>query len=125
MDYQRILERYAGQRLLYRLQHVRNGDRFILKGAALWVVWEGGQRRPTRDVDLLGPGRGTPDVMRETFRAVCTADVVADGLLFDPATLDAALIREDQDYEGVRVTMVAQLGRAVIPVQVDIDLAML
>jgi Nucleotidyl transferase AbiEii toxin, Type IV TA system len=119
-DYQRILERYAGERLLYRLQHIPNGDRFILKGAALWVVWEGAQRRPTRDVDLLGPGRGTPDVMRETFRVVCSVDVIPDGLLFDPTTVDAAVIREDQDYEGVRVMMVARLGRALIPVQVDI-----
>jgi nucleotidyltransferase AbiEii toxin of type IV toxin-antitoxin system len=119
-DYQRILERYAGERLLYRLQHVPNGDRFILKGAALWVVWEGTQRRPTRDVDLLGPGRGTTDAMTEAFRVVCTADVMADGLSFDPATVTAAVIREDEDYEGVRVTMVAQLGRASIPVQVDI-----
>ncbi len=119
-DYQRILERYAGERLLYRLQHVPNGDRFILKGAALWVVWEGAQRRPTRDVDLLGPGRGTPELMRDTFRVVCSVDVTADGLSFDPATVDAAVIREDQDYEGVRVTMAARLGRALIPVQVDI-----
>ncbi len=119
-DYQRILERYAGERLLYRLQHTTGGDRFILKGAALWVVWEGAPRRPTRDVDLLGPGRGTPGAMRETFRNACTVDVVPDGLSFDPATVDAAVIREDQDYEGLRITMVAQLRRAVIPVQVDI-----
>jgi hypothetical protein len=58
--------------------------------------------------------------MRETFQVVCSVDVIPDGLSFDPATVDAAAIREDQAYEGVRVTMVAQLGHAVIPVQVDI-----
>jgi len=120
MDYQPILERYAGERILYRLQHTAGGDRFTLKGAALWVVWEGAPRRPTRDVDLLGPGRGTPETMGEIFRAACVVDVAPDGLSFDPASVDAAVIREDEDYEGVRVTMVAQLGRAVIPVQVDI-----
>jgi predicted nucleotidyltransferase component of viral defense system len=119
-DYQRILERYAGERLLYRLQHTVGGDRFILKGAVLWVVWEGTPRRPTRDVDLLGPGRGTSESMRGVFRAACTVSVAPDGLSFDPATVGAAVIREDEDYEGVRVTMAAQLGRAVIPVQVDI-----
>jgi hypothetical protein len=58
--------------------------------------------------------------MTETFRAVCIADVAPDGLVLDPATVDAEVIREDEDYDGVRVTMVAQLGRAVILVQVDI-----
>jgi hypothetical protein len=119
-DYQSILERYAGERILYRLQHTAGGDRFILKGAALWVVWEGAPRRPTRDVDLLGLGRGTPETRGEIFRAACVVDVAPDGLSFDPASVDAAVIREAEDYEGVRVTMIAQLGRAVIPVQVDI-----
>src|SRR2546428_3469013 len=43
-----------------------------------------------------------------------------DGLRFDANTVDAERISENADYEGVRVTLVAYLERAKIPVQIDI-----
>jgi hypothetical protein len=67
-DFQRVLTRYAGERLLYRLTSLSLGDQFVLEGALLFVVWEGTPQRPTRDIDLLGPGLGTPDTLRELFR---------------------------------------------------------
>src|ERR1700722_10508785 len=98
VDFQRILTRYGGERLLYRLLHTADGHRFVLKGAVLWTAWEGAERRPTRDVDLLGPGRGTPETMAATFRTACAATVESDGLSFDATSVTATAIREDQDY---------------------------
>lgn len=43
-----------------------------------------------------------------------------DGLAFDSATVTASRIKEDQEYEGVRVGCVARLGQARIDLQVDI-----
>ena len=43
-----------------------------------------------------------------------------DGLRFDADTVEAERISEDADYEGVRVTLVAYLERAKIPIQIDI-----
>lgn len=43
-----------------------------------------------------------------------------DGLAFDPATVTAGRIKEDQEYEGVRVGCVAKLGQARIDLQVDV-----
>ena len=43
-----------------------------------------------------------------------------DGLLFDPSTVRAQRIKEDADYEGVRVTFAGTLSNARIPVQIDI-----
>jgi hypothetical protein len=43
-----------------------------------------------------------------------------DGLTFDANSVTAAVIREDQDYEGVRVRLTARLGNARIPLQVDV-----
>ncbi|TAJ77474.1 MAG: nucleotidyl transferase AbiEii/AbiGii toxin family protein [Gallionellaceae bacterium] len=43
-----------------------------------------------------------------------------DGLEFLPDTMRAIEIREDQEYQGVRVSFEARLGNAVIPIQIDI-----
>ena len=53
-DFQILLTRYALERLLYRLSVSEHRDRFILKGAMLFVTWVADPFRPTRDLDLLG-----------------------------------------------------------------------
>jgi hypothetical protein len=47
-------------------------------------------------------------------------EVDEDGLRFDAETVKAERISEDADNEGVRVTLVAYLERAKIPIQTDI-----
>jgi predicted nucleotidyltransferase component of viral defense system len=117
-----VMVRYANERLLYRLAQSAGGQDFVLKGATLFTVWFGRPHRATRDIDLLG--RGQPDVlaMVERFRALCTTEVEDDGLAFDPESVVGTPIREDAVYLGVRVRLVAHLGRARLPVQVDIGL---
>ncbi len=48
-DFQYVLTRYGIERLLYRLSRSPFSDRFVLKGAMLFVAWEGWSPRPTRD----------------------------------------------------------------------------
>src|SRR5437763_8921117 len=43
-----------------------------------------------------------------------------DGLVFDPKSLRVARIKEEQEYEGLRVNLEARLERAKINMQVDI-----
>jgi Nucleotidyl transferase AbiEii toxin, Type IV TA system len=43
-----------------------------------------------------------------------------DGLVFDPKSLRVNRIKEDQEYEGLRVNFVARLERARIHMQVDV-----
>ena len=54
VEHQLTLARYGGERLLYRLSKTEYADRFVLKGAALLLIWLGEAIRPTKDVDLLG-----------------------------------------------------------------------
>lgn len=56
----------------------------------------------------------------DTFRKVCHAQVVEDGLVFDAESVQGASIREDHEYDGVRITLTAFLGNARIPMQIDI-----
>jgi predicted nucleotidyltransferase component of viral defense system len=119
-DFQLLLTRYCIERLLYRLSQSEHADRFILKGATLFLLWGGGTYRPTRDLDLLGRGDSSPSHMVEVFKAVCATKVEDDGLEFDPSTVQAREIREGQEYGGVRVEMTVRLGKARLELQVDV-----
>ena len=44
----------------------------------------------------------------------------SDGLEFHPESVEAEVICEDNAYGGVRVRLLATLGKARIPVQIDI-----
>lgn len=119
-DFQILLTRYALERLLYRLSVSPHRDRFILKGAMLFGTWVADPFRPTRDLDLLGSGDNSAEAIAGTFRAICAQPVADDGVTFDVAALEAAPIREEVEYGGVRVRTTAAIAGARIPIQVDI-----
>ena len=119
-DFQRILTQYALERLLYRLSQSEYAGGFILKGALLFLLWTEEPHRRTRDLDLLGAGDPSPARYAAIFRTLCTLTVEEDGLVFDPASVTAQHIREENIYGGVRVTLTALLENARIRVQVDV-----
>lgn len=119
-DYNTLLTQYAIERFLYRLSNSDLGDRFVLKGAMLFRVWSGSLHRPTKDLDLLGQGDPTPDAVADAVRQVLATPVPDNGLSFDPETVVAAEIREEQEYGGIRIKLVGMLGNARIPMQIDV-----
>lgn len=119
-DYQLLLTRYALERLLYRLSVSPDRERFVLKGALLFVTWLHDPFRPTRDLDLLGYGSNDKEAIAETFKAICSTPVPDDGLAFDIEGVTVTPIREELEYGGMRVQTDAVLDKARIPVQVDI-----
>nr|WP_309239195.1 nucleotidyl transferase AbiEii/AbiGii toxin family protein [Ensifer canadensis] len=86
----------------------------------LFVTWVADPFRPTRDLDLLGYGANSPKAIAETFHAICTQPVDDDGVVFDVDALEAAPIREEVKYGGIRVRTTATIAGARIPIQVDI-----
>ena len=103
-DFQLVLTRYVIERLLYRLCQSEHKNQFVLKGAMLFRLWADLPHRPTRDLDLLGKGDSSLATLAKIFRDVCNLQVEDDGLTFHPNSVAAEPIKEDQDYEGVRVT---------------------
>ena len=83
-DFQRLLRRYAQERLLYRLSRSEHRDTFTLKGALLFAIWSSEPHRPTKDLDLLGRGDAAVATLVETFRGVCNEPVEPNGLVFLP-----------------------------------------
>ena len=119
-DFNLLVVRYGIERLLFRLSQSPYADRFLLKGAMLFVVWDEKTHRPTRDVDLLGFGSSEKGDLIRVFQDVAAMAVVDDGIVFDPQSVQADEIREDNAYGGVRVRLMGKLGTAEIPLQIDV-----
>jgi hypothetical protein len=118
--FQEVLQYFAMERFLYRLSKSKEAEKFVLKGALLLTVWRAPATRPTRDIDLLARMSNATGDVTKTIRSICAMAVEDDGLQFDASMVKAELIREDADYEGVRVTFQAHLGRARVPMQIDL-----
>ena len=115
-----VLQRYAAERFLYRLSVSSEVDRFVLKGAALFRIWDGKEARPTRDIDFLAIRSEDDAPIRSALEAICGIPCPEDGVVFDPATIRIADIREEQPYGGLRMRVQGKLGSIRLPLQVDI-----
>ena len=116
--FNRVLVQYGIERLLYRLSKSKHAESFVLKGAMLFVLWQGTQHRETRDVDLHGFGDHSLDEVKRMFEDICSTAVVDDGLMFEGVSVSA--ITALQGYGGVGVRIVARLEAARITVNVDV-----
>lgn len=120
VDFNRLVIRYATERLLYRLSTSSYRDEFVLKGALLLGAWGGVLSRPTRDADFLGLHIEDVDALVDAFREIASQVVVSDGVEFPVDQIHGVRIREDNAYEGVRVHLGAHLGTTHVSVQVDV-----
>ena len=122
LEYNRVLERYALERYLYRLSKSKHAERFVLKGALLMLIWLGETIRPTRDADLLGYGELDNESLLQIFQEVCQIQAEPDGMAFQPESMKVEDIREDDPYGGRRASFDGILGNARIKLQVDVGI---
>ena len=118
--FEEVLQYYAMERFLYRLAQSPHADKFVLKGALMLTAWRAPTTRPTRNIDLLGHMTNSVAAVTDTIRAVCTQEVEPDGLTFDPRTVTGHVIKEDADYEGVRITFRGHLQNSRLAMQIDV-----
>ncbi len=115
-----LLQYFAMERFLYRLGRSPYRDQFVLKGALMFTVWQVPVPRPTHDVDLLGRMDNAVPRVTDAIRDICEESFPEDGLRFAGETVSGERIMEAADYQGVRVRFTAFLGKARIPMQVDV-----
>jgi hypothetical protein len=60
------------------------------------------------------------DELKRVFEALCGSDTREDGLTFLADAVRVEAIRDGQEYGGMRLTLMAVLGKARILLQVDI-----
>lgn len=115
-----VMQYYGMERFLYRFSKSKYADKFILKGALLFAVWQMSERRATLDIDFLARFDNEVLGIEKVMKGVCDTSVDPDGLIFNPQTVKGMKIKEDADYEGVRVKFTGFLDRAEIPMQIDV-----
>ncbi|MGN6371630.1 MAG: nucleotidyl transferase AbiEii/AbiGii toxin family protein [Solirubrobacteraceae bacterium] len=114
-----LLVVYAVEGFLRRLVASQYADKMTLKGGMLMAAMSA--RRMTKDGDLSMVGVGND----EAVVAAVVAEIVAseldvdDGLIFDADSIRTEVMREDAEYHGVRVKLIARLATARITTTLD------
>lgn len=100
---QELLVTYVLERFLFRLSRSAYRDRLVLKGGMLLAAL--GSRRPTGDIDLLA--RAVDNDVAVIADVVHTVLDVAvdDGVSFDSDAMTTRIIRDEELYAGIRVTI--------------------
>lgn len=114
-----LIQLYALECFLDRLARSKYAEDFVLKGGVLLAALEA--RRPTRDIDLA-----TRVLENSAARALAVVREIArisvdDGLVFDADHAIAEVIREEDNYSGIRVTLGGSLSRATLRLHADIN----
>ena len=100
---QQLFELYIHERFLARLAESRFAEQFVLKGGMLLAVLD--VRRPTRDADMLARGIASDEGNLRAVIGEIAGISMEDGVSFDATEISMASIREDADYEGVRLAL--------------------
>lgn len=110
---------YALEGFLTRLAASESAADFVLKGGVLMAAYA--DRRPTRDIDFAA--RGLANDIPEVEQRVRSILAVSrdDGLEFDLDSISGDQIRDEADYNGVRVKIAARLATAQVALHIDVN----
>jgi predicted nucleotidyltransferase component of viral defense system len=115
---QAVLQNFMLERLLERISISQYKETFVLKGGMLIASMVGINNRTTMDMDATL--RGYPlseETIREVFSEICAIPLEDEVIL----TLDHILpIREEDEYGGYRVAIVARYESINTPLKIDI-----
>ena len=120
LEFNSVLLQYIQERFLFRISKSIYSNNFVLKGALLFLAHDISRLRPTKDIDLLGnslPNKA--DSLKEVFREIASINF-DDGLVFEPASVSAEEIVEQDEYHGIRIKLSAKLATARQQIQIDI-----
>lgn len=116
---QELLTLYVLEGFLSRVAESSYKEILVLKGGVLLAALNA--RRPTRDIDFAGIDLNS-DV--ENVLKLCreiASNIQDDGIVFDIETVSAIIIRDEDEYCGVRVSMFASIHTAQIPFHIDVN----
>jgi len=121
IPFQQIIFRYLHERLIYRLSKSDYAHSFILKGGNLLYANQGLLCRPTKDIDYLAVGiHNDINEIIDVFRNICIHTYLEDHVFFDTDAIGAEVISEHDEYQGLRVFVMARFGTIAQNLQIDI-----
>ena len=120
LSFDYLLMLYMIERLLFRISISEYKESFILKGGLLLYTVLDNAARVTKDVDFLGKGLSVNiKTISEIFNKICAIEA-NDAIEFDTSSIKAEKIKEDADYEGIRLKITAYIDRSKKVLQFDI-----
>lgn len=115
-----VIQHYMIERILYRLSISKYAGQFVLKGGVLLHVIFDNKARTTRDIDFLARAMNNePDHIAAVFKEICQIEA-DDCIVYDTENLTAEIIKEEADYQGVRVKVTGYIGRTRSVLQMDV-----
>ncbi len=119
-NYNAILLRFFQERFLVRLGVSQFQKHFVLKGGLLLIAGQASPFRPTVDIDMLGVAISSdPDKLITIIREIAETDL-NDGVRFNAEDISYRVIKVEGEYQGVRFTLGASLGKIHSNIQPDI-----
>ncbi|MBI4896994.1 MAG: nucleotidyl transferase AbiEii/AbiGii toxin family protein [Actinobacteria bacterium] len=118
---QGLLVVYGTESFLRRLAISPYANRLVLKGGMLMAA--NGIRQMTRDGDFSARGLDNDlELVTSTVARILRLEPDPhDGIVFDADSLHTEIMREDREYHGVRCKTTGHLGKAVIPLSLDLS----
>lgn len=115
---QEVFQMYFFERVLKRIEKSRYRDIFIIKGGLLIASLIGIESRTTMDMDVTIKGMAVnKDSITSMMKEILKKDT-DDGTTF--SLKDISEIRENDDYEHYRISIMAHLGKINNPMKLDI-----
>ncbi len=110
---------YVLESFLARIAASPYREDFIVKGGVLLAAFA--LRRPTKYIDLLAIRISNDlDDVADRIGEIAVIDL-SDGIFFNTETITASVIRDEDEYSGIRVKLVGALDRARLPIGIDVS----
>ena len=120
INHQMLLIRFFHERFLYRVSKSKFRAHLLLKGGNLLYAMQGQMARPTIDIDFSGfQLSNDAREIEAIFKQILTIHV-NDAVVYDVDTLICDEINEQNQYTGIRLKVIAQLGDIRQNIQIDI-----
>lgn len=120
VNHQMLLIRFFHERFLYRVSVSAFSAHLLLKGGNLLYATQGQMARPTIDIDFSGIQLSNNAKEIEAIFKHIIAISSNDAVLFDSESLMCQAINEQNQYTGIRIKVIAQLGNIRQNIQIDI-----
>lgn len=115
---QEVLQIYFFERFLERLSKSQYKNNFVIKGGFLISSLIGVENRTTMDMDTTI--KGIPlkeEKIKEIVEEIININI-DDGIIFE--IQDISYIREEDEYENFRISLIANVGKTKNPMKLDL-----
>jgi predicted nucleotidyltransferase component of viral defense system len=115
---QEILQMYFFERILERLSKSEYKTNFVIKGGLLISSLIGVENRTTMDMDTTVKGIPLEEGLIKEIVEKIISIPIDDGIKFEIIGMEH--IREDDNYDNFRISLIANIGKTKNPMKIDI-----